>query len=57
MRIFALPEYFTPLIMVYPIVNLCIDKNNIIYKYQFGFIKNHSTQHASITSVTVLHHL
>ena len=28
-----------------------MDKNNTTYKYQFGFRKNHSTQHAIITLV------
>ena len=28
-----------------------MDKNDTIYKYQFGFRKSHSTQHAIITVV------
>ena len=28
-----------------------IDKSNILYKYQFGFRKNHSTEHALIELV------
>ena len=28
-----------------------LDKNNILYEYQFGFRKNHSTSHAIITLV------
>ena len=37
-------------IMYYYVINF-MDKNNTIYKYQFGFRKNHSTQHAIITLV------
>ena len=29
----------------------CIDKHNILYKYQFGFRKSHSTNHAIILLV------
>ena len=28
-----------------------LDENNIIYQYQFGFRKNHSTSHAIITLI------
>ena len=28
-----------------------LDENNILYEYQFGFRKNHSTSHAIITLV------
>ena len=28
-----------------------MDKNDTVYKYQFGFRKSHSTQHAIITLV------
>ena len=36
---------------MYNIVNNFLYKNDIIYKYQFGFRKKHSTQHAIITLV------
>ena len=36
---------------MYNIVNNFLYKNDIIYKYQFGFRKIHSTQHAIITLV------
>ena len=37
--------------LMYTIVNNFLYKNNIIYKYQFGFTKRHSTHHALITLV------
>ena len=37
--------------LMYNIVNNFLYKNDIIYKYQFGFRKNHSTQHAINTLV------
>ena len=37
--------------LMYNIVNNFLYKNDIIYKYQFGFRKKHSTQHAIITLV------
>ena len=37
--------------LTYNIVNNFLYKNDIIYKYQFGFRKKHSTQHAIITLV------
>ena len=44
--------------LMYNIVNNFLYKNDVIYKYQFGFRKIHSTQHAIITLVDpVLHHL
>ena len=36
---------------MYNIVNNFLYKNDIIYKYQFGFRKKHSTPHAIITLV------
>ena len=36
---------------MYNIVNNSLYKNDIIYKYPFGFRKIHSTQHAIITLV------
>ena len=36
---------------MYNIVNSSLYKNDIIYKYQFGFRKTYSTQHAIITLV------
>ena len=38
-------------VLMYNIVNNFLYKNDIIYKYQFGFRKLHSTQHAIITLV------
>ena len=32
-----------------------MDTNNTTYKYQFGFRKNHSTQHVIITLVDKIH--
>ena len=37
--------------LMYNIVNNFLYKNDVIYKYQFGFSKIHSTQHAIITLV------
>ena len=37
--------------LMYNIVNNFLYKNEVIYKYQFGFRKIHSTQHAIITLV------
>ena len=37
--------------IMYSYVINFMDKNNTTYKYQFGFRKNHSTQHAIITLV------
>ena len=36
---------------MYNIVNNFLYKNDVIYKYQFGFRKIHSTQHVIITLV------
>ena len=37
--------------LMYNILNNFLYKNDVIYKYQFGFRKKHSTQHAIITLV------
>ena len=39
---------------MYNIVNNFLYKNYVIYKYQFGFRKMHSTQHAIITLVDLI---
>ena len=46
---FFSPKIFDKIMYNY-VINL-MDKNNTTYKYQFGFRKNHSSQHASISLV------
>ena len=46
---FFLPKIFEKTMYNY-VVNF-MDKHDTIYKYQFGFRKQHSTQHAIITLV------